>query len=125
MILRDAIVSSERHRLGVVETARPEPQPESLRPALTVSEVCAWLMGESEVTRRACASELAAELDQLRKAAELEPYWAQPHATIGRLLEKENPSAAIEAYERYLARAARNAPLRKEIEDRLAGLKRS
>src|SRR6185312_11626385 len=48
LILRDAIVSSERHRLGVVETARPEPQPESLRPALTVSEVCAWLMGESE-----------------------------------------------------------------------------
>jgi tetratricopeptide (TPR) repeat protein len=62
-------------------------------------------------------------LEQLRKAAELEPYWAQPHATIGRLLEKENPSAAIEAYQRFLARATRNAPLRREIENRLAGLK--
>lgn len=62
-------------------------------------------------------------LEQLRKAVELEPYWAQPYAVIGRLLERENPSAAMEAYQNFLARASRAAPLRKEIEDRLAGLK--
>lgn len=62
-------------------------------------------------------------LEQLRKAAELEPYWAQPYVAIGNLLEKENPSAAVEAYQRFLARAARNAPLRRDVEDRMAGLK--
>lgn len=62
-------------------------------------------------------------LVQLRKAADLEPYWAQPHATIGQLLEKDNPAAAIDAYQHFLARSARAAPLRREIEERLAALK--
>lgn len=114
MILRDAIVSSERHRLGVVETARPEPQLESLRPALTVSEVCAWLMGESEVTRRACASELAAELDQLRKAARAEGY-ADGHAAATREVE-ERHTGALES----LAAVARAAEVaRKRAADEL------
>ncbi|MFN8581328.1 MAG: hypothetical protein U0163_10175 [Gemmatimonadaceae bacterium] len=64
-------------------------------------------------------------LVQLRKAAELEPYWAPPFAAIGRLLEKENPSAAIEAYQRFLNLSSRSAPMRREIEERVAGLKGS
>ena len=74
MILRNATVSSERRRLGVVETVRLDSRPESLRPALTVGEVCAWLMGEGEAARSACASQLAPELDQLRAAAGAEGY---------------------------------------------------
>ncbi len=62
-------------------------------------------------------------LAQLRAAAELEPYWATPHATIGRLLEKENPSAAVEAYQRYLLLSARSAPMRRDVEARLSELK--
>ncbi|MFN8575024.1 MAG: tetratricopeptide repeat protein [Gemmatimonadaceae bacterium] len=68
------------------------------------------------------AGRSADALAQLRAAVDLEPYWAQPNATIGQLLEKENPSGAIEAYQRYLARATRNAPMRSEIEARLGAL---
>ena len=92
MILRDAIVSSERHRLGVVETALPEARREPLRPALTVSEVCAWLRGEDEVARRACASELAPELEELRKAARAEGY-ADGRAAATREVEERHTEA--------------------------------
>jgi flagellar assembly protein FliH len=92
LILRDAIVSSERHRLGVVETALPEARREPLRPALTVSEVCAWLMGEGEVARRACASELAPELEELRKAARAEGY-ADGRAAATREVEERHTEA--------------------------------
>jgi len=92
LILRDAIVSSERHRLGVVESALPEARREPLRPALTVSEVCAWLMGEGEVARRACASELAPELEELRKAARAEGY-ADGRAAAMREVEERHTEA--------------------------------
>jgi flagellar assembly protein FliH len=92
LILRDAIVSSKRHRLGFVETARPDSRPEPLRSALTVSEVCAWLMGEGEVARRACASQLASELDELQVAARAEGY-ADGHAAAMRDVEKRHAGA--------------------------------
>lgn len=79
MILRNPSLSAKRHRLGVVETKRLDAQPEPSRPALTASEVCAWLLGEGEAARRACASQLAPELDQLRTAARAEGY-ADGHA---------------------------------------------
>jgi flagellar assembly protein FliH len=92
LILRDATVSSKRHRLGVAETPRPDSRPEPLRPALTVSEVCAWLMGEGEVARRTCASQLAPELDDLRAAARVEGY-ADGHAAAMREVEKQHAGA--------------------------------
>jgi flagellar biosynthesis/type III secretory pathway protein FliH len=106
LILRDAIVSSERHRLGFVETARLEP--EVLRPALTVSDVCAWLAGEGEVARRACASQLAPELDKLRATARAEGY-ADGHAAAMRDVEERH----VGALER-LAAVARAAEVASE-----------
>jgi flagellar biosynthesis/type III secretory pathway protein FliH len=95
LILRDAIVSSKRHRLGLVETARLDSRPEPLRPALTVSEVCAWLTGEGEVARRMCATQLAPELDELRAAAREEGY-ADGHTAAMREVEKRH-AAALES----------------------------
>lgn len=92
MILRNATVSSERHRLGLVETASRDQQPEPSRAALTVSEVCAWLMGEGEVARRACASQLAPELDQLRAEARAEGY-AEGHAAATREVAERHAGA--------------------------------
>jgi flagellar assembly protein FliH len=92
LILRDAIVSSKRHRLGFVEMARPGSRPELLRPALTVSDVCAWLTGEGDVARRACASQLAPELDRLRAAARAEGY-ADGHAAAIRDVEDRHAGA--------------------------------
>ena len=111
MILRDAIVSSERHRLGVVDTALPESRPEPLRPALTVSEVCAWLMGQGEVTRHACARELAPELDKLRKAARAAGYADGHAAAMQEVAERhsgslENLAAIVRAAEVAGERAA-------------------
>jgi flagellar assembly protein FliH len=111
LILRDAIVSSKRHRLGVVETALPEARREPLRPALTVSEVCAWLMGEGEVARRACASELAPELEELRKAARAEGYADGRAAAMQEVEERhtealESLAAVVRAAEVARERAA-------------------
>lgn len=92
MILRDAIVSSKRHRLGLVETARLDSRPEPLRPALTVDEVCAWLKDEGEVARRACANQLAPELEKLRSAARAEGY-ADGHAAAMREVEERHTRA--------------------------------
>ena len=89
MILRNTALSSERHRLGVVETVRPDSRPEPLRPALTVNEVCEWLQGEGETTRSACASQLAPELDELRAAARAEGY-ADGRATAKREVEDQH-----------------------------------
>ena len=88
MILRDAIVSVERHRLGVVETALPEPRPEPLRSALTVSEVC--------------------ELEKLRKTAHAEGY-ADGHTAATREVE-ERHTAALES----LAAVVRAAEVARE-----------
>lgn len=115
MILRDAIVSSERHRLGFVETARLDSQPEPLRPALTVSDVCTWLAGEGEVVRRACASQLAPELDKMRAAARAEGY-ADGRAAAMREVE-ERHAGALER----LAAVARDAEVASErATDKLA-----
>lgn len=92
MILRNAALSSERHRLGVVETARPDSRPEPLRPALTVSEVCAWLTGEGETARNECAGQLAPELDKLRAAARAEGY-ADGHAAAQREVKEQHAEA--------------------------------
>ena len=92
MILRNTALSSERHRLGVVETARPDSRPEPLRPALTVNEVCGWLKGEGETARNVCASQLAPELDKLRAAARAEGY-ADGHAAATREVEDRHSEA--------------------------------
>jgi flagellar assembly protein FliH len=92
LILRNTTVSSERHRLGLVETARRDQRPEPSRAALTVGEVCAWLMGEGEVARRACAQQLAPELDKIRAAARAEGY-ADGHAAATREVAEQHAAA--------------------------------
>lgn len=92
MILRNTTVSSERHRLGLVETARRDQRPEPSRAALTVGEVCAWLMGEDEAARRACAHQLAPELDKIRAAARAEGY-ADGHAAATREVGEQHAAA--------------------------------
>ena len=94
MILRDAIVSSERRRVGRVKTVRVDSRPEPLRPSLTVSDVCAWLMEEGEVARRTLASQLAPELETLRAAARAEGY-ADGHTAAMRQVG-ERHAAALE-----------------------------
>ena len=111
MILRDPIVSTERHRLGVVETARLDAPSEPLRPALTVKDVCAWLMEEGEVARRACASLLAPDLDKLRAAARAEGYADGRAAAVREVAERhagslERLSAVVRAAEVASERAA-------------------
>lgn len=60
----------------------------------------------------------------LRRAIELEPYWALPHYALGNSLvalgEKE---AAVQAYNDFLSRASGNAPVRAEVQQRLQALK--
>jgi flagellar biosynthesis/type III secretory pathway protein FliH len=101
LILRNATLSSQRHRLGLVETPRLESRPEPLRPTLTVGEVCAWLVGEGEAARRACASQLAPELDKLRATAREEGY-ADGQEAARREVEKRHAEAL-----EHLARVVR------------------
>jgi len=59
----------------------------------------------------------------LRRAAELEPYFAMPQYLLGRLAElKRNREAAIAAYQVYLAKASKRDGRRAEVTQRLADL---
>jgi tetratricopeptide (TPR) repeat protein len=61
---------------------------------------------------------------QLAKAVELEPYYAQPYALLGRLLEHQgNGPGALTAYESYLARASQRDAEREAMTKRLAALR--
>jgi tetratricopeptide (TPR) repeat protein len=71
------------------------------------------------------AGKLAEAEEQLKRAVELEPYWADARRQLAVTLDKQNKAAdAIAAYEAYLARAPRRENIRiKEAEDRVAVLK--
>ncbi len=93
MILRNAIVSSERHRVGGrVEVAHADARPEPSRASLTVSDISAWLVEEGEVSRRALAKQLAPELETLRAAARTEGY-ADGRAAAMREVEARHAGA--------------------------------
>lgn len=114
MILRNATLSSQRHRLGRVETAQLEPPPEPLRPPLSVGEVCEWLVGEGEAARRACASQLAPELDKLRATAREEGY-ADGQETARREVEERH----AEAFERLTSVVRAFEVTREKVTDEL------
>jgi Flp pilus assembly protein TadD len=60
---------------------------------------------------------------QLKKAAELEPLFALPHAALGEFYEQQNkPQDALKAYREYLARAARTDTRRENIQARVTAL---
>ena len=60
---------------------------------------------------------------QLKKAAELEPLYAMPHAILGQLYEEQNKSDdALKAYREYLVRAARSDPRREQVLARVTAL---
>ena len=60
---------------------------------------------------------------QLKKAAELEPLFALPHAALGEFYEQQNkPQDALKAYREYLARAARTDTRRDNIQARVTAL---
>jgi flagellar biosynthesis/type III secretory pathway protein FliH len=59
-----------------------------------VEEVCVWLMGEGEAVRRACASQLAPELEKLRAAASAQGYAEGQAAAVREV--KERHSGALE-----------------------------
>ncbi len=60
----------------------------------------------------------------LKKAIDLEPLFAAPHAALGTALERAgDKAAAVTAYERYLALASRRDPQRNAVTQRLGALK--
>ncbi len=64
-----------------------------------------------------------AALEQFKKAAELEPFYALPHRHIGEAYEKASDTkSAVEAYRLFLARSWREDPNREAVEKRLAAL---
>jgi tetratricopeptide (TPR) repeat protein len=61
---------------------------------------------------------------QMRKAIELEPYYAAPYQLLGRILDAHNrPAEAIEQYQQFLARAPRSDQQVQWTEQRIALLK--
>jgi cytochrome c-type biogenesis protein CcmH/NrfG len=63
-------------------------------------------------------------LPALKKAIELEPYYAMPHVMLGRIYDASGfTDDAIAAYQGFLARASRNDPQREFAERRVAALK--
>ncbi|AHG88091.1 hypothetical protein J421_0554 [Gemmatirosa kalamazoonensis] len=62
-------------------------------------------------------------LTELKTAAELEPYYALPHVTIGRIYEAASfTDEALAAYRAFLARASRHDAQREFVEQRVAAL---
>lgn len=65
----------------------------------------------------------AEALVPLRKAVDLEPYYAEPHHAIGVALEQAGDAVGAKvAYERFLALAARRHALRADATNRLRGI---
>lgn len=63
---------------------------------------------------------------QLKKAAELEPLFALPHAVLGQIYEEQQkPQDALKSYREYLARAARGDTRREGIQARVTALSSS
>ena len=111
MILREVILSRDRHRLGSgapAPDARPSveiaPAPASAR--LTVTEVVAWLASEDESARRACAGVLAPELEELRATARADGFAA---GQAGAIRETEARHAAALARLTAVAGAVKDA----------------
>jgi hypothetical protein len=60
---------------------------------------------------------------QLRRAVELEPYYAVPHYVLGFVAELAgNRDEALAGYRAFLARAARRDPIRRAVEQRVTDL---
>jgi flagellar assembly protein FliH len=104
VILREIIVSKDRHRLGF---AAPEPAAEisvEIKPdPLTSAAVIAWLEDQDDSARIACAGVLAGELEQLRAAARADGY-AEGAASALREMEARYAAALFHMTE--IARAA-------------------
>lgn len=63
-------------------------------------------------------------IKEFEKVVELEPYWATPWAGLAQLYErKAEGQRALDAYNGFFARAARNNPLAPAMKERLANLK--
>ncbi len=59
-------------------------------------------------------------VEQLLRATELEPHWAQPHLALGRARERQgNADEATRHYERFVALSSANDPLAKALKMRL------
>jgi tetratricopeptide (TPR) repeat protein len=68
----------------------------------------------------AAAGKFQESSDQLKKAVELEPYFALPHVTLGQIYEQlHDGKNAQAAYTAYLARASQNDPRRELATTRL------
>jgi tetratricopeptide (TPR) repeat protein len=62
-------------------------------------------------------------VEQLRRATELEPWFAAPYALLGGMLEATGkPTEGVEAYRAFFARAGRTHPLRDGVRARMAAL---
>ena len=60
---------------------------------------------------------------QLKKAAELEPLFALPHAVLGEIYEQQNkPQDALKEYKEYLTRAARTDTRHDNVQARVTAL---
>jgi len=71
----------------------------------------------------ATAHKYAEAETQLRKAAEIEPLYAMPHAILGQLYEEQNkPDEALKSYKEYLVRAALSDARRNQVQARLTAL---
>jgi predicted Zn-dependent protease len=70
------------------------------------------------------SGKLAESEEQLRKAVELEPYWAEAHRQLAVTLDQQNKrEETIAAYQAFLARAPKRENIRvKEAEERVAAL---
>ena len=75
-----------------------------------------WVLGKAKHTADAVA--------ELKKATELEPYYALPNLVLGAQYESlEKAPEAIAAYERYLALASQRDPQRTFATERVEDLK--
>jgi flagellar assembly protein FliH len=96
MIVRDAVISEDRVRLGFRIAPVGEPvADEPLRPVLEREEVIQWLAGQSADTRRACARVLAIELEELRAAAHEQGYVAGETAGIREVESRRGAAVAL------------------------------
>lgn len=97
--------------------------------AIASLDLAAQVRGEDAGVRYAYGQVLAlggrypeAE-EQLRAAVASEPWYAAPYALLGGVLEATGkPAEAAETYRAFLARSARNSPLRDGVQARLAAL---
>ncbi|HEV2148296.1 MAG TPA: hypothetical protein VGR37_12900, partial [Longimicrobiaceae bacterium] len=69
------------------------------------------------------AGKHAEAAEQLRRATELEPWFAAPYALLGGMLEATGkPAEGLESYRAFFARAGRTHPLREGVRARMAAL---